>query len=92
MPVRGRVLPVGGLKEKSVAALRHGVRRMILPAANLPDLELLPDEVRSGLEFVAVKSMDDVLEAALVSLPTERLAERSPETTLPADPGMQVSQ
>ncbi len=63
--LRGRVLGVGGVKEKVVAALRSGVRCVVLPAANLPDLELLPDEVREGLEFVAVRTMDDVLDAAL---------------------------
>ncbi len=63
--LRGRVLPVGGIKEKTVAALRHGVRRVILPAANASELELLPEEVRSGLELLPVGTMDDVLGAAL---------------------------
>ncbi len=88
--LRGRVLPVGGVKEKSVAALRHGIRRVILPAANLTDLELLPTEVREGLEFVPVRSMDEVLAAALTALPAERLS--GPGGELPADPGIQLSQ
>jgi len=88
--LRGRVLGVGGVREKAVAALRHGMRRVVLPAANLPDLELLPTEVREGLEFVAVRSMDDVLEAALTRLPSEH---RPPATgEVPADPGIQLSQ
>jgi ATP-dependent Lon protease len=70
--LRGRVLAVGGVKEKAVAALRHGIRRVVLPAANVPELELLPAEVREGLEFVPVQTMDDVLDAALASLPGER--------------------
>lgn len=88
--LRGRVLPVGGVKEKSVAALRHGIRRVILPAANLTDLELLPAEVREGLEFVPVRTMDEVLAAALTALPAERLS--GPGGELPADPGIQLSQ
>lgn len=67
--LRGRVLGVGGVKEKAVAALRSGIRRVVLPAANASDLELLPDEVRDGLEFVPVQTMDEVMEAALVRSP-----------------------
>jgi len=63
--LRGRVLGVGGLKEKAVAALRHGIRRVLLPAANAPELELLPVEVREAVEFVPVRIMDEVLDAAL---------------------------
>jgi ATP-dependent Lon protease len=73
--LRGRVLAVGGIKEKAVAALRSGVRRVLLPAANVPELELLPDEVRSGIEFVPVKVMDDVLSAALANVPGPRHSE-----------------
>jgi ATP-dependent Lon protease len=70
--LRGRVLGVGGIKEKAVAALRSGVRRVILPAANVPELELLPEEVRKGIEFVPVRVMDDVLSAALANVPGPR--------------------
>jgi len=73
--LRGRVLGVGGIKEKAVAALRTGVRHVILPASNVPELELLPDEVRAGVEFVPVKVMDDVLTAALANVPGPRLSE-----------------
>jgi ATP-dependent Lon protease len=75
--LRGRVLPVGGVKEKTVAALRHGIRRVILPAANASELELLPEEVRQGLEFLPVGTMDDVLGAALTE-PVEVQAEATP--------------
>jgi ATP-dependent Lon protease len=87
--LRGRVLAVGGVKEKAVAALRHGIRRMVLPAANMPDLELLPAEVREALEFVPVETMDDVLEAALTALPGER---RSSATAEVPDAGIRLSQ
>ncbi|MEJ2541524.1 MAG: endopeptidase La, partial [Gemmatimonadota bacterium] len=66
--LRGRVLPVGGVKEKAVAALRHGVRTVVLPSANAPELELLPDEVRAGLTFVPVREMDQVLATAIPAL------------------------
>jgi ATP-dependent Lon protease len=88
--LRGRVLAVGGVKEKAVAALRYGLRRVILPAANMPDLESLPDEVRQGLEFLPVNEMDEVLAAALTSIPAERLARAGGD--LPADAGMRLSQ
>jgi ATP-dependent Lon protease len=60
----GQVLPIGGLKEKVLAAERAGLQRVILPRENEPDLDELPPETRSGLEFVLAESMDDVLAAA----------------------------
>ncbi len=67
--LRGRVLGVGGVKEKAVAALRAGIRRVVLPAANAHDLELLPPEVRDGVQFVLVRTMDEVLDAVLLRHP-----------------------
>ena len=67
--LRGRVLGVGGVKEKAVAALRAGIRAVILPAANASDLELLPREVLDQVRFVPVRSMDEVMDAALVRSP-----------------------
>ncbi len=69
--LRGRVLPVGGVREKAVAALRHGIRSVVLPHANVPELEGLPDEVRAGIRFIPVRTMDEVLDAALVARPRE---------------------
>jgi ATP-dependent Lon protease len=63
--LRGRVLAVGGIKEKAVAALRNGVRTVALPAANATDLELLPDEVTDSVHFQLVRTMDEVLDAVL---------------------------
>jgi ATP-dependent Lon protease len=63
--LRGRVLPIGGLKEKAVAAHRHGIRHVIIPAGNARDVEEIPAEVREGIVFHPVKSMDDALGAAL---------------------------
>ena len=84
--LRGRVLGVGGIREKAVAALRQGIRTMILPAANLPDLELLPAEVREGLRFIAVRDMDQVLAVALPALGP------SHGRDLPDEPGISLSQ
>ncbi len=69
--LRGRVLGVGGVKEKAVAALREGIRNVVLPASNASDLELLPQEVRDEVEFTLVRTMDEVLEAALPSSPPQ---------------------
>jgi ATP-dependent Lon protease len=70
--LRGRVLAVGGVKEKAVAALREGMSKVLLPAANAPELELMPEEVIDGLEFVSVRTMDEVLTEALTSMPEPR--------------------
>jgi len=64
--LRGRVLAIGGLKEKSVAAHRNSVRHVIVPYQNLREVDDLPDEVRAGVTFHAVKTMDEVLALALV--------------------------
>ncbi len=63
--LRGQVLPVGGVKEKMLAAHRAGLKTVILPSKNEADLEELPDEVRSDLEFHLVDMMEDVLSVAL---------------------------
>jgi ATP-dependent Lon protease len=67
--LRGRVLPIGGLKEKAVAAHRSHVTHVVIPAANQRDLEELPAEVRAGVRFHCVKTMDEVLALALRALP-----------------------
>lgn len=67
--LRGRVLPVGGLKEKAVAAHRHGIKHVIIPDANRRDIEEFPADVREGIAFHPVKSMDDVLAIALRTAP-----------------------
>lgn len=64
--LRGRVLPIGGLKEKSLAAHRAGIRKVLLPADNERDLRDIPDSVRADMEFVPVAHMDQVLEHALL--------------------------
>ncbi len=67
--LRGQVLPVGGIKEKVLAAHRSGVKTVILPQFNQADLEDLPEEVRQQLKFVFADTVDDVLNAALDRVP-----------------------
>ncbi len=63
--LRGRVLPVGGVKEKVLAAHRAGIKRVILPERNVADLEEVPAEIKSELEFIGVTHMTEVLKLAL---------------------------
>lgn len=64
--LRGRVLPIGGLKEKSMAAYRAGIKTVIIPEDNEPDIEDVPVEIRNDIKFIPVSSMDTVIETALI--------------------------
>ena len=64
--LRGRVLPIGGLKEKLLAALRGGIKTVLIPDENRKDLAEIPDNVKAGLEIIPVAHVDEVLERALV--------------------------
>jgi ATP-dependent Lon protease len=63
--LRGQVLPVGGIKEKVLAAHRNGLKTIILPKRNKVDLDDVPDEIRKTLKFVFAETVDDVLAASL---------------------------
>jgi ATP-dependent Lon protease len=67
--LRGRVLPIGGLKEKLLAALRGGIKKVLIPEENAKDLVDIPASVKNGLEIVPVSMMDQVLQHALVRTP-----------------------
>ena len=67
--LRGRVLPIGGLKEKLLAALRGGIKTVLIPEENAKDLVEIPDSVKSGLEIIPVSRMDEVLTHALTRAP-----------------------
>jgi ATP-dependent Lon protease len=79
----GLVLPVGGIREKSLAARRSGIKTVILPALNEPDLAELPEEIRRDMRFVPVETLEQVIATAL---------EHAPETTHWAAPAGQPSQ
>jgi len=67
--LRGRVLPIGGLKEKLLAALRAGIKKVLIPEENAKDLAEIPDNVKRGLDITTVSTVDDVLKHALVRMP-----------------------
>jgi ATP-dependent Lon protease len=67
--LRGRVLPIGGLKEKLLAALRGGIKKVLIPIDNVKDLAEIPDNVKSGMELIPVAHVDEVLKHALVRQP-----------------------
>jgi ATP-dependent Lon protease len=70
--LRGRVLPIGGVKEKVLGAHRAGIKHVVLPSENEADLEELPDEVRQALAFIFVDRLDQVFELALLPRPNGR--------------------
>src|SRR5207249_4310220 len=94
LTLRGRVLPIGGLKEKLTAAARAGVKSVLVPERNKNDLIDLPEEVQKLLDIKLVETIDDVLELALLDAPEEREQRRSggirvvtsPSTPAPPSP------
>jgi ATP-dependent Lon protease len=84
--LRGRVLPIGGLKEKLLAALRSGVKTVLIPAENEKDLAEVPENVKAGLEIVPVSTVDEVLARALIGplTPIEWREEDETPTIAPA--------
>lgn len=72
--LRGNILPVGGLKEKALAALRHGIKKVIIPYDNIKDIEEIPKEQRAKIKFIPVKHISEVLEIALLGLRKETAA------------------
>ncbi len=84
--LRGQVLPVGGIKEKVLAAHRSGLKTVILPARNEADLEDLPPEVRKDINFVFAETVDDVLRAALERPPKPKRQRKSTKTLATPEP------
>jgi ATP-dependent Lon protease len=78
MTLRGRALPIGGLKEKTLAAHREGVHTVLFPDGNRKDLEDIPQEVLAEVKMIPVKSFHDVIALALA--PAEAAAKRPPQT------------
>lgn len=72
--LRGRVLPIGGLREKTMAAYRMGIKRVIIPKKNVPDLADVDEKVKLSVEFIPTTSLDEVFDNALVRVPQEKKA------------------
>src|SRR5215468_4438007 len=89
--LRGRVLPVGGVREKALAALRAGIRRVILPRKNLQDLRDIPRDLKKKITFIPVDHMDEVLDAALDRTPVPR-SRRTGRTHTPRAPIAQAKE
>ena len=87
--LRGRVLPIGGLKEKLLAALRGGIKKVLIPEENAKDLVDIPASVKNGLEIVPVSRMDQVLQHALVRMP---VADRVGRACPAQEPGSAVAE
>ncbi len=93
--LRGRVLPIGGLKEKLLAALRGGIKKVLIPEDNAKDLAEIPDNVKSGMEIVPVGTVDEVLKHALTQKlkpikwdeKKERAAEAARQAAISSDEG-----
>ncbi|HKH81431.1 MAG TPA: endopeptidase La [Methylovirgula sp.] len=84
--LRGRILPIGGLKEKLLAALRGGLKKVLIPEDNAKDLAEIPDGVKNGLEIVPVSRMDEVLKHALVRQPVPIVWEEDHKRIAPPPP------
>jgi ATP-dependent Lon protease len=87
--LRGQVLPIGGLKEKLLAAQRGGVKNVIIPMENERDLKEIPDNVKENLKIYPLKWMDEVLEIALERTPKPKIA--SEVTMAGSDPATAVA-
>ncbi len=83
--LRGRVLPIGGLKEKVLAAHRAGIKRVLVPERNKADLDEVPAEVKNDLEFLFVSKMDQVLEGALEEMPKPKPVDLAAQATPPSN-------
>jgi ATP-dependent Lon protease len=75
--LRGRVLPIGGLKEKALGAMRAGIRTVIIPEKNKKELSELPQHLRRKIEFVPVKQMSEVVARAIVGTISRRKLKRT---------------
>jgi len=75
--LRGRVLPIGGVRDKALAAMRSGITTVILPSKNMDDLRKIPKELKRRVKFIPVDTMDEVLDAALELAPARRSVRRA---------------
>jgi ATP-dependent Lon protease len=89
--LRGRVLPIGGLKEKALGAVRAGIRKVIIPEKNKKDLTEIPQNVKRRLTFIPVRHMEDVLSDSLVDRITEVGRQKTENRKPMAEEGCQRS-
>jgi ATP-dependent Lon protease len=82
--LRGRVLPIGGLKEKLLAALRAGIKTVVIPEENVKDLAEIGDEIKAKLEIQPASRMEDVLKVALQRVPQPLVLEEDVPAAVPA--------
>jgi ATP-dependent Lon protease len=86
--LRGLVLPIGGLKEKSLAAMRAGISTVVIPKLNEKDLVDVPEEAKQKLTFIPVENVDEVLNVALEKKTTSKLLQPKPRAKVArSDPG-----
>jgi len=76
--LRGRVMEIGGVKQKTIAGHRAGLKTIILPKDNKKDMEEIPDKVKKDIKFVFAERLEDVLKTALVSWPVDRKIKKTP--------------
>ena len=90
--LRGRVLPIGGVREKSLAALRAGITRVVLPVGNKKDIEEIPEQIRTELDFCFVETLDQVFAEMLTEKPQRKgmQAEYPLYAAQPCSPGWQA--
>jgi ATP-dependent Lon protease len=88
--LRGEVLPIGGLKEKLLAAHRGGIKKVLIPEGNVKDLTEIPDNIKNRLEIQPVKWIEQVLEAALEHFPVPLCEEVTSETPAPVQPASEA--
>ena len=84
--LRGRVLAIGGLKEKLLAAMRGGIKTVLIPKDNEKDLADVPDNVKEALTILPISLVDEALNAALVSPFSLEVAEKGDAKVIPAQP------
>jgi ATP-dependent Lon protease len=90
--LRGRVLPIGGLKEKVLAAHRAGIKTVLIPKGNKKDLRDIPQRIRKGLRLVPVEFVDEVLREALVLEKPEEFGKARPVTATSGNGGAGATQ
>jgi ATP-dependent Lon protease len=89
--LRGRVLPIGGLKEKLLAAARGGIKTVLIPEDNAKDLTEISDAIKGGLEIIPVSRLDEVIARALVRAPTPIVWEEDTKVSVKPESGEEAS-